>query len=75
MERKQEKDSDGNTDRSLFSRIVEGVIVFVICCFLIHLGVEYILAVKVPLLIIAAIVAMIVIIWRVYKWRKHHDDY
>lgn len=73
MERKTEKDAD--TDRSLFSRIVEVVIVFVICCFLVRLGVEYILAVKVPLIIIAVIVGLAVVGWRAYKWRKHHDDY
>lgn len=75
MEQKAEKDADENTDRSLFSRIVEAVIVFVICCFLVRLGVEYILAVKVPLIIIAVIVGLAVTIYRAYKWRKHHDDY
>ena len=74
MERKTEKDADGNTDRSLFARVVEAVIVFAICCFLVRWGVEYVLAVKIPLLIIAAIIGLAVIIWRVYKWR-HHDDY
>lgn len=75
MERKSEKDAEANTDRSLFARFVEGVVVFVICGFLVRLAVESILAVKKPLLIIAAIVVTIIIIWRYRKWRRHRDEY
>ena len=68
------KDQDTDTDRSLFTRIAEGAIVFAICCFLVRLGVEYVLAVKVPLMIIALIVGIIVVAFRVTK-RGRHDDY
>lgn len=70
----EDQKDDPDTDRSLFSRIVEGVIVFVVCCFLVKLGVAYLISVRVPLLIIAVIVGSIVIIYRVCK-RRDHDDY
>lgn len=70
-----EDKTEPGTERSLFSRIAEAVIVFAICCFLVKLGVGYILSVKVPLIVITAIVAIIVISYRAWRWRKHHDDY
>ena len=73
MERKAEKDADGNTDRSLFSRIVEAVIIFVVCCFLIKIGVGYLLSVKVPLIIVGAIGIGSIIVWRISKWRRRGD--
>lgn len=69
-----ERDDDPHTDRGLFGRLVEDVIIFAICCFLIKLGVSYLVSVKIPLIIISVILAIIVIIYRVYK-RKDHDDY
>ena len=69
-----DRDDDLYTDRGLFGRIVEDVIVFCICCFLIKLGVSYLVSVKIPLIIISVILAIIVIIYRVYK-RRDHDDY
>jgi len=69
-----DRDDDPYTDRGLFGRIVEDVIIFAICCFLVKLGVSYLVSVKVPLIIISVILATIVIIYRVYK-RKDHDDY
>lgn len=72
---KTEKDSDPDTERGLFARIAEDVIAFFICCGLIKLGVSYIVSVRVPLLIIAAIIAISVIIYRICKWRDYHDDF
>lgn len=69
-----ERDDDPHTDRSLFGRLVEDVIIFAICCFLVKLGVSYLVSVKIPLIIIAVILAIIVIIYRVYR-RRDHDDY
>ncbi len=69
-----EREDDPYTERGLFGRIVEDVIIFAICCFLIKLGVSYLVSVKVPLIIISVILATIVIIWRVCK-RRDHDDY
>ena len=69
--RKKEEDMG----RGIFGKIVEDVIVFVICSYLIRLGVYYILEVKIPLIIIAVIVAIVIIGLRAYRWRKHHDDY
>ena len=69
----KKKDKD-DTDRSLFSRFVEGTIIFLVCCYAIRLGMSYLLQVKVPLLFIALAVGIITILWRVIKWR-HRDDY
>ncbi|MDY6366333.1 MAG: hypothetical protein SPL18_06730 [Oscillospiraceae bacterium] len=69
-----ERDDDPPTDRGLFGRLVEDVIIFAICCFLVKLGVSYLVSVKVPLIIIAVILVIIVIIYRVYR-RRDHDDY
>ena len=70
-----EKDSEGNTDRGLFTRIVEDVIIFAVCCYLVKLGVSYILAVRVPLIIIAVIVGVVLIGYRAWKWRHDHEDF
>jgi len=69
------KDNESDTDRSLFTRIVEGVIVFFICALMLKIGVDYILSIRVPLIIIAVIAATIVIGFRVWRWKRHHDDY
>ena len=69
-----DQDDDPYTDRGLFARLVEDVIIFAICCFLLKLGISYLVSVKIPLIIISVILAIIVIIYRVYK-RKDHDDY
>lgn len=69
-----ERDDDPHTDRGLFGMLVENIIIFAICCFLVKLGVSYLVSVKVPLIIIAVILVIIVIIYRVYR-RRDHDDY
>ena len=69
-----ERDDDPHTDRGLFGRLVEDVIIFAICCFLVKLGVSYLVSVKVPLIVISVILTIIVIIYRVHK-RRDHDDY
>lgn len=74
-ERHGECDADSDTERSLLTRLVEDVIAFVICCYLVRLGVFYILSVKIPLIIMAVIAGVIVIGYRSYKWRKDHDNY
>ena len=71
----EDRKDDPDTDRSLFSRIVEGVIVFVVCCFLVELGVNCILAVRIPLIIIAVIVGIVIISYRAWKWRRDHEDF
>ena len=67
-------DADPDTE-SIFGNIIKAVIIFVVCCYLINLGVCYLVSVRVPLIIIAVIVGTIVIIWRVLRWRKDHDSY
>ena len=47
---------------------------FVICCYLIKLGVSYLVSVKVPLIIISVIIVILAIIYRVYR-KREHDDY
>ena len=69
------KDGESDTDRSLLTRIAEGVIVFFFSALLLKLGVDYILSIRVPLIIMAVIAAATVIVFRVWRWRKHHDDY
>ena len=69
------KDADPDTERGLFARIAEDAILFAIACFLLKLGVGYLLTVKIPLIIIAAIAGIAVIGYRTWQWRKRHDDY
>ena len=69
------RDEDDPDTRGLFSRLIEDVIAFAICCFLLRLGVCWLLSVKIPLLVIAVTVGVAMISYRVYRWRKHHDDY
>lgn len=76
MERKSSgkrggKDSEENTDRGLFTRLVEAVIAFAVCCYLVKLGVELLIAVHIPLIIIAAIAGIVTIGYRVWK---HKND-
>lgn len=68
------KDADPDTER-LFGRIVEDVILFAVCCYLVKLGVSFLVSVRIPLLILAVIGIIAVIIYRVLRWRNRHDDY
>jgi hypothetical protein len=65
---------DADTEHGLFTKIAEDVVVFAICCYLIKLGVSYLVSVKVPLIIISAILIILAIIYRVYR-KREHDDY
>ena len=65
---------DPDTEHGLFTKIAEDVVVFAICCYLIKLGVSYLVSVKVPLIIISAILVLLTIIYRVYR-KREHDDY
>ena len=65
---------DEPDERTLFTRFMEGAFLFGVACFIIRWGVAQLLCVKVPLIIIASIVLIIVIAYRTYRWRKH-DDY
>ena len=69
-----DRDADPDMEHGLFGKFVEGVIIFVICCFLVKLGVSYLVSIKIPLIIIAVVLATIFIIYRVCK-RRDHDDY
>ena len=62
-------------DRSLFSRIVEVVIAFAVCCFLVKLGISYLVSIRIPLIIIAVILAVVVIAYRLHRWKGRHEDY
>lgn len=70
-----EKDAEADTERSLLTRLFEDVVVFLVGAYLLRLGVYYILDIKIPLIIIAVIVGIVIIGYRSYRWRKHHDDY
>ena len=72
---KRKDDKDDHTERGFLSRIIEGVIIFAILAFALKLGVDAIVSVKIPLLIIAVILCIAVIGYRVYKHKRDHDDY
>jgi len=70
----KKENADPETD-SLFGGLIRAVIIFAVCCYLVNLGVCYLVSVRVPLIIIAVIVGIIIVSYRVYKWRKDHDNY
>ena len=65
--------SEEDMNQSIVGRIVADVIVFFICCLLIRSGVGAVLSVKVPLIIIAVIIGLTLIIYRIVKWRDRND--
>lgn len=69
-----DSDPEPHTEKSLPTRLMEGVIVFSLACFVLKWGVESVLAVRVPLIIIAVIALIIFVACRVYK-RRRHDEY
>ncbi|WP_249311206.1 hypothetical protein [Congzhengia minquanensis] len=69
-----EKDKS-DTDRSLFGKLVDGVIVFCICVFAIKVAIETLICIRVPLIVIGVTAVIIVIIYRNWKWRRDRDDY
>ncbi len=54
---------------------MEGVIVFCICVFAIKIAIETLICIRVPLIVIGVTAAIIVIIYRTWKWRRDRDDY
>ena len=70
-----QKDTDAPTERSLFTRIVEGVITFAVCCYLVRLGVNWLISVRIPLIVIAVIVGIGIITYRLWRWRQDRDNY
>lgn len=74
MKSSKEKDKS-DTDRGLFGKLVEGVIVFCICVFALKIAIETLICIRVPLIVIGVTAAIIVIIYRTYKWRRDRDDY
>ena len=66
---------DDNDRRSLFEWLVESIILFALGCFVLRLGILWILSVKVPLIVISVIVGAIVIIFRICSWKGRHHDY
>lgn len=76
MSKKSNGDKDkGDTERGLFGRLVEGVIVFCICVFSIKIAIETLICIRVPLIVIGVTAVIIVIIYRTWKWRRDRDDY
>ena len=74
MKSSKEKDKS-DTDRGLFGKLVEGVIVFCICVFALKIAIETLICIRVPLIVIGVIAVIIIIIYRTYKWRRDRDDY
>ncbi len=74
MKSSKEKDKS-DTERGLFGRLVEGVIVFCICVFAIKIAIETLICIRVPLIVIGVTAVIIIIIYRTYKWRRDRDDY
>ena len=62
----------------IFIRIIENLILFAAACYLLRLGISWLISVRVPLLVVAISLVIIVIFFRTYRWnrwRRHHDDY
>lgn len=74
MKSNKEKDKS-DTDRGLFGKLVEGVIVFCICVFILKIAIETLICIRVPLIVIGVTAVIIIIIYRTYKWRRDRDDY
>lgn len=74
MKSSKEKDKS-DTDRGLFGKLVEGVIVFCICAFVLKIAIETLICIRVPLIVIGVTAVIIIIIYRTYKWRRDRDDY
>jgi len=74
MKSSKEKDKS-DTDRGLFGKLVEGVIVFCICVFILKIAIETLICIRVPLIVIGVTAVIIIIIYRTYKWRRDRDDY
>ena len=66
---------DDTMPYGFFSRLFEYVIVFAISCYLIRLGICWLLSVRVPILVIVVSTGIVVLAYRTYRWRKRHDDY
>lgn len=76
MSKKSSREKDkSDTDRGLFGRLVEGVIVFCICVFAIKIAIETLICIRVPLIVIGVTGVIIVITYRTWKWRRDRDDY
>ena len=74
MKSSKEKDKS-DTERGLFGKLVEGVIVFCICVFILKIAIETLICIRVPLIVIGVTAVIIIIIYRTYKWRRDRDDY
>ena len=74
MKSSKEKDKS-DTDRGLFGKLVEGVIVFCICVFILKIAIETLICIRVPLIVIGVTAVIMIIIYRTYKWRRDRDDY
>lgn len=59
----------------IFEKIILLVIGFTASCFLIRLGVTWIISVSVPLTIIIAAVIGGITVLRIIKWRNDHRGY
>ena len=63
------------TERSIFARFFEWVVVFGIACFILKMGVSYLVSIKVPLIIISAVLVVGFIIYRICRHRRHYEDF
>lgn len=70
-----EPEEPEDTDRSLFARLFEWVVVFGIACFILKVGVSYLVSIKVPLIIISIVLVVGFIIYRISRHRRHYEDY
>lgn len=70
-----DKDKDKDDRRSLFQWLLESIVMFAVGCFLIRLGVCWLVSVKLPLIVIAVSLMIGVVMVRLFIWRNRHDDY
>lgn len=75
MRRRGRKDSEDHMAHGPIARIIEYIIIFVVLGFAVKFCVEAILSVKISLIIISVICIAIVIGYRIYRYKRDHDDY
>ena len=69
------KKKDEKDEHTVFEKIIENAILFALACVAVKYGVMQLLSVRVPLLVIAVSIGIVVVVYRTQKWRDRHDDY
>lgn len=57
------------------AKLLEYIILFVVCSYLLQLGVNFILAVKIPLITIALTIFVVYVTVKAIIWRRNRNDF